>query len=157
MLEAEGDLWEYPADARVITTNGFLKKDGTLVMGRGVALQAKTRYPILPSLLGNLVALRGNVVNLVVTDHEPPIQIATLPVKHVYWRSADTELIKKSLVDLVKLADEMEWKVVALPRPGCGNGGLSWEDVKPLLVDVLDDRFVVVNNEAKAGLDKQEE
>lgn len=31
-----------------------------------------------------------------------------------------------------------------LPRPGCGNGRLRWEDVRKILEPILDDRFTVV-------------
>jgi hypothetical protein len=33
---------------------------------------------------------------------------------------------------------------ILLPRPGCGNGGLAWEQVRPVLIDVLPDNVVVV-------------
>ena len=41
MREVVGNLWTYPADIRVITTNGTVKNDGTCVMGRGCAAEAK--------------------------------------------------------------------------------------------------------------------
>ena len=48
--------------------------------------------------------------------------------------------------ELVILSDENGYNKVLLPRPGCGHGGLNWErDVKPLLQERLDDRFIVVN------------
>ena len=54
------------------------------------------------------------------------------------------ELIVESAHELVTTVNATEWNIVALPRPGCGKGGLSWEsDVRPLLSSVLDDRFIV--------------
>ena len=33
---------------------------------------------------------------------------------------------------------------IAIPRPGCSNGGLNWEiDVKPIIEPLLDDRFII--------------
>ena len=40
MIEIKGSLFNEPCDAFCITTNGFIKKDGTCVMGRGCAKQA---------------------------------------------------------------------------------------------------------------------
>jgi hypothetical protein len=40
----------------------------------------------------------------------------------------------------------MNWTTVIMPRPGCGNGRLRWQDVSKVLSDILDDRFVVVHN-----------
>ena len=37
---------------------------------------------------------------------------------------------------------------VYMARPGCGNGQLKWEDVKPLIAPILDDRFIVVERPA---------
>lgn len=50
MKEVYGDIWEYHKQGYwiVITTNGFVKKNGCAVMGRGVAKQAVTKYPSLP-------------------------------------------------------------------------------------------------------------
>ena len=39
MKEVFGDLWEFDGTI-AITTNGYLKRDGTCVMGRGCARQA---------------------------------------------------------------------------------------------------------------------
>lgn len=52
MKEAQGDLWTLPAEFRCITTNGIWSKNtGEAVMGAGVALDAKRRYPDLPRRL----------------------------------------------------------------------------------------------------------
>ncbi|MDP9438790.1 MAG: hypothetical protein M3P49_08600 [Actinomycetota bacterium] len=64
--------------------------------------------------------------------------------KHHWRERADPELIRRSAGQLVALADKFRYERVVLPRPGVGNGSLRWEEVRPLLADVLDDRFAVV-------------
>jgi hypothetical protein len=49
--EVFGDLWGF-GGIIVITTNGFVKRDRTCVMGRGCAKQAAIRFPGLPNKLG---------------------------------------------------------------------------------------------------------
>ena len=45
MKEVTGNIWDYPADIVCITTNGSTTRNGSAVMGKGIALQAKERYP----------------------------------------------------------------------------------------------------------------
>lgn len=142
MKEVYGDLWEYPADVHIITTNGYVKKDGRLVMGRGCAREAMLKHPGLDKVLGGMVAKHGNQVIALY-----PENIWTMPVKHAWYEEADPQLIVKSAHELVAMADSENWKsreIYVLPRPGCGNGKLRWQDVKPLIEDILDDRFRVI-------------
>ena len=62
MREAFGDLWLIDADAKCITTNGFIKKNGEAVMGAGVAKEAAIKYPELPEKLGYSIGVNGNRV-----------------------------------------------------------------------------------------------
>lgn len=144
MVEVVGNLWDYPADVRVITTNGFIRKDGCCVMGRGCAKEAAEKWPDLPKVLGDLIKGFGNHCHLLFRD---PV-LASFPVKHNWFEKADLELIRRSAQELVALATDQTWidgwKTVVLPRPGCGNGQLRWEDVKPVLEPILDDRFHVI-------------
>ena len=140
MKEIKANLWEYPADYRVITTNGFVKKgEGKAVMGRGCAREAAKKYPKVPKWLGIVLLNSGNHVHLF------PYHIITFPVKHNWWETADPQLIKQSVHELVNLVDLIGAESIVMPRPGCGNGGLNWEDVKPLLESHLDDRFTAVS------------
>jgi len=145
MIERKGDIWTYfdshPRSAIVITTNGFVKKNGECVMGRGVALEAKQRYPWLAKSLGAHILLYGNQVFYFSVDDK---YLVTFPVKHNWWEQADLILIETSVKRLKELTDEMKWNEVFLVRPGCGNGGLNWKDVKLVLEKSLDDRFIVV-------------
>lgn len=139
MFEVRGNLWTYPADVRVITTNGTVKKNGECVMGRGCAAEAKNKWPELPKELGDHISRRGNI-----PYYFPRYVLYSFPVKHQWMQQADPELIKTSAKILSSYVDQDEFKVVLLPRPGCGNGGLKWEDVKPVLEPILDDRFYVI-------------
>lgn len=144
MLEEYGDIWDMEADAICITTNGFVKANGKLVMGAGVAGQAQARYPELPLTFGELVSEKGNHVYMVRARGEG-VPLLSFPVKHVWYEDADLELIKRSCQELMEYIDTWEFERVLLPRPGCGNGKLKWEDVKPVIEPILDDRVVVVD------------
>jgi len=141
MLEEKGDLWEMEADARCITTNGTVKKNGEAVMGKGVALQLKTQHPDFAFNLGRCLTRDGNMVT-----YTPHLQLFTFPVKHNWWEVADIELIKISCTQLMLILNYCsEMKRVLLPAPGCGNGGLAYEQVLPVIRPLLDDRVVVVS------------
>jgi len=153
MKEVKGNIWDYHDKGYwiVITTNGTVRKDGACVMGRGVAKQAAIKYPQLPRELGKLIKLRGNVCHVMWG-----LGIITFPVKHNWWEKADLTLIEKSCKELVqKVCDIDEFKSDTYPennwpdevymvRPGCGNGGLRWKDVEPILDKHLKRRYIVV-------------
>lgn len=143
MREDLADLWTTPADARCLTTNGDTRADGAAIMGRGVALQAKSRYVGLHFRLGEQLRLAGNVTQIIWT---PPGEspLVAFPVKYHYKDWADLDLIVKSAQQLVTLADAQGWKSIVLPRPGCGSGRRHWQEVRSRLWMLLDDRFLVV-------------
>lgn len=141
MKEVVGNLWTIKADARVIPTNGIVRRDGAAVMGRGVALQAKARYPRIEFTVGAILKGKGNHVQFFFKEEN----LWTFPVKHHWREKADLKLIGRSCLELTIQASHRPWmKRIALPRVGCGNGGLDWKEVKPILKEFLDDRFIVV-------------
>jgi len=145
MIEVYGNFWDIEADAKCITTNGFVKKNGEGVMGRGIAKQAANRFPNLPAAVGWQLQMKGNHVANVLGILD--VDYITFPVKHNWWEKADFALIKRSAEELVVMADSYRgvWNRILLPRPGCGNGGLRWDDVQPILEPILDDRFMIVS------------
>jgi len=68
-------------------------------------------------------------------------------VRPGFLAKADLDIIVKSAKELVKLTDDEGYKSVVLPRPGCGAGELKWEDVKPHLEEIFDDRFFIITYE----------
>lgn len=143
MVEVTGNLWDYPADIRVITTNGTVKKNGECVMGRGCASEAKKHHPGIARALGRMLEQHGNHVFQLAQGGGT---LFSFPVKHNWFEKADCRLILRSAKELVAVLSNrgMETWSVVLPRPGCGNGQLKWEDVKPVLAPILDDRFHVI-------------
>ena len=127
----------------VITTNGIVRKDGACVMGRGVALQAAQRFPDLPFVLGAAIEVDGNHVHAF-----RDFRVFSFPVKQHWIEPADPDLIQQSARQLWYAFWKMHLDKVYLVRPGCGNGQLKWEDVKPLIAPILDDRFIVVERRA---------
>lgn len=147
MIEVIGDLWTYPCPTKVITTNGDVNKAGLAVMGRGVALQAAEKWPHIRKYLAQRLT-EGNVVHSLGSFDVwgGSIHLISFPVKHHWHEKADLGLIQQSAVQLVKwmdIAPSLNREVV-MPRPGCGNGGLSWAEVKPV-IDWLDDRFLIID------------
>jgi hypothetical protein len=140
MIEVTGNLWTYPADVRVITTNGTVRSDGACVMGRGCALEATRRYPGINFTLGQALKRHGNHVHVLARTDVG--LLVSFPVKHHWREKADLELIRRSAVELVKLTKSGDR--VVLPRPGCGNGHLEWVTVKPILEPLMDNRFHVI-------------
>ena len=141
MQQATGNIWEYWNIGYwvVITTNGFVKANGECVMGRGTAKQAANRFPELPLAVGKQIRENGNKPFVFDTR-----RIITLPVKHNWWEPADLGLISRSTVRLVNIVNLWGLERVAMPRPGCGNGQLTWAAVERVIGPLLDERFTIV-------------
>lgn len=142
-----GNLWDFYSlgeqHVACITTNGFVKKNGECVMGRGCAREAKERFPGFARLVGDAIKAIGNHVYWFMNEGNK--RLATFPTKHVWWEKSDIELIKQSAGELGRIAERYPDHIFYLPRPGCGNGQLSWSDVKPAIADILPDNVVIVD------------
>ena len=140
MIEHCGDIWEHVGQGVIaVTTSGSVTRKGKAVMTRGVASQAARRFPDLPEALGLLLQSSGNHV------HPLGNGIVSFPVEASAWEWPDLRLISRSARELRQLADREGWEKVLVPRPGCGGGGLDWREVRPLLEEHFDARFVIMN------------
>lgn len=132
---AAGDLLKCPAQAVVNTVN----TEG--VMGKGIALQFKRSYPDM--FKAYVKACREGRVRLGAMWLWPtaalagPRLVINFPTKG-HWRSRSRITdIENGLVDLARVIVEQQIASIAVPPLGCGNGGLDWAVVRPLIVRAL--------------------
>ncbi len=97
------------------------------------------RLPLLAEILGSKLQNQGNHV------FDLGSGIVSFPVEETPWSLPDLRIIVRSAQELRVLADAAGWQQVVVPRPGCGGGGLAWNDLKPLLEAWFDERFLVIS------------
>lgn len=107
------------------------------VMGKGVALQFKQRFPM------NFKAYRhacqageigiGKLLAVYEQDTFGNRLIINFPTKTDWRRPSEYAYIESGLEDLRRLITEMNIPSVAVPPLGAGNGGLNWIRVKELI------------------------
>ena len=127
-----GDLLKAEADAIVNTVNCVG------VMGKGIALQFKQKWP--DNYKAYKKACDAKLVHpgrMFVYDlgrlAGRPYFIINFPTKD-HWRGkSELSFIKDGLKDLVRAVRELGIRSIAIPPLGCGNGGLAWEQVRPLI------------------------
>lgn len=78
---------------------------------------------------------------LLVPEQTYPEHIPHEPAYAGWMARSSLDLIRQSAQELEAIATERKWESVVLPRPGCGAGELSWDEVRPALSEILDDRF----------------
>lgn len=134
------------------------------VMGKGIALQFREKYSTNYRLYKE--ACKNGTIDigklLVVKDSslEGEKLIINFPTKKEWNKKSQYSFIEEGLKDLVRIIDEYSIKSIALPPLGCGNGGLKWEKVRPLIekyLGQLDIEILVFepNDEVKAILQKE--
>lgn len=141
MIEVYGNLWdeEWEDYWKVILTNSSVKTDGRAVMGKGCALEASLRFPDLPFDLGFKLQRFGNSVY-----EWPKFNLMTFPTKYSWWNPSNINLIINSAKQLTVYANRNKERKYILPRPGCGYGGLKWEEVKPEIEGILPDNVFII-------------
>lgn len=140
-----GDLLAADTQALVNTVNCVG------VMGKGIALQFKRRFPENFTTYEK-ACKRGEVAigTMFVTDTgqlDGPGCIINFPTKK-HWRSPSSlSYVTEGLADLIRVIRERQITSIAIPPLGAGNGGLNWHEVEPLIIkafDALPDVHVVL-------------
>ncbi len=152
MKTAKGNIWSWLDKGYLVTvpTNIGWTKRGHNVMGRGIAAQAKARFPELPGIYGEMcrhMVARGPEVRFWGPLVLFPVKALNLETPHLSWQApALPDLIEQSTIQLAEWTNPGER--VAIPMVGCGNGGLQEEFVLTILEHYLDDdRFLLVRKD----------
>lgn len=137
MIEtATGNLLEAPAEALVNTVNTVG------VMGKGIALQFKKAFPenfkAYEKACKNGQVKLGEMLVVPVAQLTGTKYIINFPTK-AHWRAdSKIESIESGLAALIAEVKARGIRSIAVPPLGCGNGGLPWSKVKPLIVAAFD-------------------
>lgn len=126
-----GNLLRADAEALVNTVNCVG------VMGKGIALQFKQAYPenfnaYQQACKRDLVE-PGRMLVVPTLGVGNPKYIINFPTKRHWKGKSRLDDIRAGLVDLIAQIQQHGIQSIAVPPLGCGNGGLDWEDVKPLI------------------------
>lgn len=145
----KGNLLEDSAEVYVNTVNTVG------VMGKGIALQFKQAFPDVfkqyakDCKAGNVQIGRMHVVP--VEGLMNPKYIIHFPTKE-HWRNpSKLSYIKQGLADLVQVLEKLNVTSIALPPLGCGNKGLDWNVVRPLIIDAFQEVPIDVHLYEPAG------
>ncbi len=150
-----GDILEAQTEALVNTVNTVG------VMGKGVALAFKRRFPdnyefYRQACEGGEVEIGRRLV--FETGRLQPRYIINFPTKRHWRERSKLVYIEQGLRDLVRKVRDLGIRSIAVPALGCGNGGLDWAQVRTLIAEAfqpLKDVEVLVFEPQKASASRR--
>ncbi len=109
------------------------------VMGKGIAKEFKDRHPqmfeVYKRICDQGLLEPGKLWLWKSEDH----WVLNFPTKKHWRHPAKFEWIEWGLQKFVSAYEQQGIREISFPRLGCGNGGLDWEDVRPLMERYLAD------------------
>jgi O-acetyl-ADP-ribose deacetylase (regulator of RNase III) len=127
----KGDIFKSPAQVLTNTVNCVG------VMGKGVALEFKNRYP---QMFGDYKSKcdQGKVKpGQPYLWEDDSAQVLNFPTKR-HWRDSSLlQDVEDGLKYLAASYEQMGIQSIAMPALGCGLGGLEWSEVQPLFVKYM--------------------
>ena len=107
------------------------------VMGKGIALQFKQAFPenfrAYEQACKKGLVEPGRMLVVSTIGVGNPKYIINFPTKRHWKGKSRLEDIRSGLQDLVAEIQRRGIKTIAVPPLGCGNGGLNWAEVEPLI------------------------
>lgn len=107
------------------------------VMGKGLAQELKSRYPDMFKTYKKLCDERLLDVGKLWLWRDPHQWVLNFPTKKNWRHPSKIEYIEAGLKKFVDNFDKHGIREVAFPRLGCGNGGLDWCNVQPIMHEYL--------------------
>jgi hypothetical protein len=131
MILQKGNMWDIydQTDLFLITANSTLNLHNELIMGKGIALQAREKFKGIRKIFGEEILKECENYGFYGVIIIPNQKIGLFQTKY-HWRDkSDLELIFKSTTRLIGhiLTSNLKW--IDLNFPGIGYGGLNREDV----------------------------
>ncbi|MBL7872121.1 MAG: macro domain-containing protein [Cyclobacteriaceae bacterium] len=137
MQFVKGNLLESKVQALVNTVNTVG------VMGKGIALQFKEAFPNNYKIYVDACKKKELQPGKLLVVKEDTLQgeriIINFPTKTAWQFKSKYEYVEEGLKELVKVITDHNIKSIAIPPLGCGNGGLKWEKVRPMMEKYLGD------------------
>lgn len=132
-----GNILEADVQALVNTVNTVG------IMGKGIALQFKKKFPAMfkeyEQLCKEEKLQPGHIHVFDCGELFNPRYIINFPTKRHWKEKSKLEYIQVGLKALVAELKQREIRSVAIPPLGCGNGGLNWSEVLPLIQKALEE------------------
>ena len=145
MHTVQGDIFNAKTEAIVNPVNCVG------VMGKGLALAFKQRYPNNYAAYRKACQTHELQIGRIFTyrlkgDGEGKLHyIINFPTKD-HWRDASkVSYIEQGLDALARTIEEIPIHSIAIPPLGCGLGGLSWDIVRPLVIKRLESLDCAIN------------
>ena len=137
--EIKGNVWDLLDEnsAVCILSNNTINEKQRASMGGGIAHEALVRNPDLDYYHALCIMRHEYYLG---TDQPSGAMMVRFPTKYnVFDYKSSMTVIQNSLETLVQIMKQYPEVKFYLPRPGCGIGGLDWENqVKPLCEKYLD-------------------
>lgn len=131
----KGNLLNADVEALVNTVNTMG------VMGKGIALQFRQAFPrnyeLYRAACKRKEVVPGKMFLVSTNRFENPKFIINFPTKRHWRRKSEIKDIQDGLIDLVHVVRRENIRSIAIPPLGCGNGGLEWGTVRPLIERAL--------------------
>ncbi|MFC8905039.1 DarT ssDNA thymidine ADP-ribosyltransferase family protein, partial [Micromonospora sp. NPDC057140] len=128
---SHGNLLTADAEALVNTVNTVG------VMGKGIALQFKRALPANYAAYRSACAAKDVQLGRMFVFDSGRLgsrrYVVNFPTKGHWKANSKLSDIQSGLTDLVRVVRERQIRSVAVPALGCGNGGLAWDVVRPMI------------------------